>query len=595
MRTSKSGVATWALMAVAAVAGGLTVGCDKLLESSARQQDRQVETQLAESLSRREMGGKNVAAEVSKAVKAAESLANSASPIGKMRGKSELARDEVNQAMAELPEITGRSVQIEAALDEVRAAGAQVRALNRGAEVPAALEPKDAPQQASLEDLEKTRAASEAEATDADKNADAAAQAAQTLAGDAAAAKMKEAATFRAQAKAAHFKAMALAVQMQMKAAAMRKSAVMAELDKAKSAAAAAQADLDKRQQEINGLKEQRKAAQAEAETLTDKSNNTKDPEESVKLFRQAADVRTKADTLGAQIEMKTGALLPVQRALAMAQQQQQFWDNPSKDNPGALQQADARLQQFTADSQDSKDQVTASGVQAQKIVTSVINANNDKDHPNAGAKLAQLWTANEEKRTKVIALLESAIKHYGEASSAAGTYKSELSARITEIQNRNANAPELPPLRGLLGLYDKNQYELAKGETQNLLADVLADRATAQLHVANVADLLKDAGVKAEDWMAAIKPDFAKANDTYKAAAATLDPVANASANVDNLQTVKHGARLALAHAHLARWRLPSHDEDAKIALRGDIEAAKEASIDLPPQLRAAASEMAR
>jgi hypothetical protein len=382
---------------------------------------------------------------------------------------------------------------------------------------------------------------------------------------------------------------------MQVKAAGMRKSAVMAEIDKAKAAAAAAQGDLDKRQQEINGLKEQRKAAQAEAETLTDKSNNTKDPEESVKLFRQAADVRTKSDTLGAQIEMKTAALLPVQRALAMAQQQQQFWDNPSKDNPGALQQADARLQQFTADSQDIKDQVTASGVQAQKAVTSVINANGDKDHPNAGAKLQQLWAANEAQRTRVIGLLESAIKHYGEASAAAGQYKSELSARITEIQNKNANAPELAPLRGLLGLYDKNQYELAKGETQNLLADVLADRATAQLHLANVADLLKDAGVTPPEPLVSAKPDFAKVNDTYKAAAATLDPVANASANVDNLQTVKHGARLALAHAHLGRWRLPSRDEDAKIALKGDIEAAKEASIDLPPQLRDAAGELAK
>src|SRR5262249_4311121 len=160
--------------------------------------------------------------------------------------------------------------------------------------------------------------------------------------------------------KAARFKAIALAVQMQVKSAAMRKSAVMAEIDKAKAAAAAAQSDLDKRQEEINGLKEQRKAAQAQAETLTEKSNASKDPDESLKLFRQAADVRTKADTLGAQIEVKTAALLPVQRALAMAQQQQQFWDNPSKDNPGALQQADARLQQFTADSQDIKDQVTA-------------------------------------------------------------------------------------------------------------------------------------------------------------------------------------------------------------------------------------------
>jgi hypothetical protein len=592
MQISGKSMASWAL--AAAVAGGLAAGCDKIAESSARQQDRQVETQLSESLSRREMGGKNAAAETSKAVKAAENLTNSASPIGKMRGKSELARDEVNQAMAELPEITRRSVQIEQALSEVRAAGAQVRALNRGAEVPAALEPKDTPQ-ASVEELEQQRAAAEKEANDADKNADASAEAAKTLTGDAAAAKLKDAATFRGQAKAARFKAMALAVQMQVKSAATRKSAVMAEIDKAKAAAAAAQADLDKRQQEINGLKEQRKAAQAEAETLNDKSNAAKDPEESLKLFRQAADVRTKSDTLGAQIEIKSAALLPVQRALAIAQQQQQFWDNPSKDNPGALQQADERLQQFATDAKDIKDQVAAAGVQAQKIVSNVINANSDAAHPNAGAKLAQLWTANEAQRTKVITLLESAIKHYGEASAAAGQYKTELSARITEIQNKDAKAPELSPLRGLLGLYDKNQYELAKGETQNLLADVLADRATAQLHVANVADLLKEAGVTPGEPLASAKPDFAKVNDTYKAAAATLDPVANASINVQDLPTLKRGGRLALAHAHLARWRLPTHDEDAKIALRADIEAAKEASLELSPQLRDAAGELAR
>ena len=69
--------------------------------------------------SAREVGGPNSSANVTKELQAAANVAG-ASDAGKARAKSALAADEVARALAQLPEINRRSVQIAQALSEVK-------------------------------------------------------------------------------------------------------------------------------------------------------------------------------------------------------------------------------------------------------------------------------------------------------------------------------------------------------------------------------------------------------------------------------------------------------------------------------------------
>jgi hypothetical protein len=356
------------------------------------------------------------------------------------------------------------------------------------------------------------------------------------------------------------------------------RAAIKAQLDAAKTLADGYKGDLDKRQAEIAQLKGEREKFETEAEGLTEKSAAAKG-DEAMKQFRAATDARIKAGTLAAEIETKNAATMPVQRNLAMAQQRLQFWQNANKE-------LDERQQQLGTNWNETKGQIEAETQTAAKVAATVITPNGDKDHPNAGARLENLGAENDKKRGEVVKLLNDAIQHFDEAAGAADKYHNEVQARISEISQKNPNAPELAALRGLTGLYDKNPYLLEKGVAQNLKADLLADKA-AELQQA--ADAKKELATFAPDAklpprLAGASADAAynEAKEAYKAAEATLQPVAEASTNVDNLTLVKNAGRVALAHAHLGRYMLPSHEEDARVALKADVDQAQEANIDL-------------
>ena len=367
------------------------------------------------------------------------------------------------------------------------------------------------------------------------------------------------------------------------------RATIQKNIEKAKTDAQATQTDLDKRQQEINGLKEDRKKAQADADAAETKSGEVKG-EESLKLFSQSTEARIKAGTLAAQIESKSAALLPLQKLVGIAKQQQQFWDNASKEAPGATQQLEDRKTQLTAGWQETQALGQAVTDSAKKIATKVIIPGSDKEHFNAGSNLVKLIGENDKQRAEIAKLLTDSAKHAEEAAAAAKQLRTEVSAQISAA--KDPSAPDLLPVKGLLGVYDANQFALQQGIAQNALTDLYAGQVIELQHrkqvLDNLAKTLQASGLSLPAEL--VVGDVSKAVDdatrSYKSAEGILDAVATASQNSDNIQIIKDSARIGLMHAHLGRYQL-TRDDEAKTLFKQDQVMALEAHIELPPALR--------
>src|SRR5205823_1257224 len=141
--------------------------------------------------------------------------------------------------------------------------------------------------------------------------------------------------------------------------------------------------------------------------------------------------------------EPKGAALLPLQRTVAIAQQQQQLWDSANKDNPGAMQQLDERKQQIDAGWQQTLSQMQAMSESAKKLAAAVIAPGKTNDKSNAGALYTDLVAENDKQRGEVVKLLTDAAKNFGEAATAAAALHQELQTRITEVSAKSPTAPE--------------------------------------------------------------------------------------------------------------------------------------------------------
>ena len=359
--------------------------------------------------------------------------------------------------------------------------------------------------------------------------------------------------------------------------------------DKAKADADAAQAEIDKRQKEIDGLKEERKKADGDADALTEKSGAAKG-EESVKLFAEASEARTKAGTLAAQIEIKTAALSPLQHSLAIAKKQQQVWDSAAKDTPGAMQQLDDRKQQLESGWTDTQAQISALNDSAKKILVKTVAPGGDAEHPNPGAKLVKLAADNDKLRTESAKLLNDSIKHFGEAATAAKQLHTDLQGIISKA--KDASAPELKPLKALVALYDEDQYLLAQGNAQNVLGDLYAGQVVELQHRKQAMDdlgkVLQASSLQVPQELPAADPAKAieDATKAYKDAEQILEKISNETRLSGDLQVIKNAALVGLLQAHLGRYQL-THDDDAKKAFNLDRQRAVEATVELPSSLK--------
>lgn len=521
MRNSGKTTASWALKLACLGALGSAfalAGCSKM-ESAGRQGDRVVDEQLAKSETDRDAGGEKARSAAFEDVKKA-AAETTASAAGKVRAKSELAREEFARATAQLPDINHRTLLIEQALWDFRQAAEKIQATQRASAICAKMEPKE------------TLAKTEEDRVEIKKNT-----------------------------------------------------------EKAKAGMLAAQGELDKRQKEIDGLKEDRKKAESEADALTEKSSAARG-EESVKLFAQASELRTKAGTLAAQIEIKTAALLPFQKSVEIAQKQQQVWDNGAKEAPGALQQLDEHKAQIDSGWTDTQAQAQGLNDSAKKIVSQVIAPNTDAAHPNAGALLVSLVAENDKQRAEVSRLLTDSIKHSGEAASAARQLHDQVQSDISKA--KDPISPPFVPLKNLIALYDENQYLLQQGNAQNALADLYAGQVLELQHrkqsMDDLAKVLQGSGLQAPAQLPTA--DAAKATDdatkAYKDAEATLDKVSNATSLTPDLQVNKNAGLVGLLHALLGRYEL-THDAKAKEDFNLGRARAKEASLELPSTLKQA------
>lgn len=513
----------------AALAAAMVLaGCEKL-EVSTRQGDREVEKELVKADVARDEGGDKATEKVIADLKAATAVSN-AGPGGQIEARSELAREEFERALSRLPQIKQRSQQVQVALWSLDAAAGQLQGLQAVTATYAKTEPKEA-----LDQVE----ASRGEANKA--------------------------------------------------------------IEKAKADATAAQGELDKRQKEIDELKGQRTAAENEAEQLAAKSKEAKG-KESVDLFKQSTEARTKAGTLAAQIEVKTAALLPFKQALEIAQGQEKFWSNQAKEAPGVVQQLDERKAQVQSGWQDTQSQIQAINDVAKKILADTIAPKTGEGkagqpaHMNPAATVVKLSEEAKALRDESAKDLEDAIKNYDAAAQKAKTLRNEIAEKLSALQAKPGNEKYADAFKLLSALYDENNYLLGKGRAEMALANLQADaavdlrvRATTNERLAKAlqgvnlqlpADLSK--GATANDVQAAVTA----ADTTYQAAEKTLDEVAGAQRNSEDLQQVKNAGLTGLLNAHYGRYQLTG-DEKLKEPLKLDIARAKEAQAEIPPALR--------
>lgn len=515
-KQAAAGKSAWAnvikLAAWGAIGGGavfLTAGCEKM-ESTGRAGDRAVDIAVNDSI------GSNDPAKAASAVKAS---LGSASPAGKARGNSELARDEFDQAIALLPRINQEAQDAETALFDLRQAASEVLDIQQTAAGYNGHDPKE-----TLAKLDEERAN-------------------------------------------------------------MQKA-----VEQAQNNAASLKAELQKRQQEIDALKAERQKADNEAESLAEKSNNAKG-QESLDLFKQATEARTKSGTLAAQIETRTAALMPIQRQLAIAEATQKLYDNPSKDAPGAIARLDRRKAEILAEWQGNQQHAQSIADSAKKLADAVITPGGEAKNPNAGARLATAMQALEKDRSQAEKLLQSAAQHADDAYKAADSLHKELARRVSEAKPQS---PDIPALDAVIAAFNEKQYALQKGNIQTALGNLYADQYTLESHAKQtldeVAQALQATGQSVPSGMAAPSPDAAKASaeKAYAAAEQSLESVVNATGggNIAGSKDLKSNALASLLMARYGHYEL-TLDDATHARLKEDIARAKEAAITVPPSLR--------
>ena len=555
MRNNGKRTAAWALtMACWGVMGSALVsgtGCEKM-EGAERQADRTVEGHLGKSRIDRENGGDAGSAAALEDLKKAASTAGASAAV-KARASSELAQEEFDRAVAQLPAINRRTLRIEQALWNLHQAGRQIERTQQTVAAFNQLDPNAA--------------------LNFDRDA-----LLKLYPDPATAEKLCPEFIFKLDPKSSFAELLG-----------KWQGEIEAKSKKARDDSAAVQAKLDEGQNEINALKEERKKADADAESLAQKSAAAKG-EESQKLFEQVTAARIKAGEIAARMEEKTGALFPLQRDLARAQQVQLFWDNAGKDTPGAMQELAEHKQQVEAGWQKVQAQVQASGESAKTILATTIKPAKENGGANDGERLRKLVEENEAQCAAVAKLLSDSGKHFGEAAAAARKLSTDLQTKIRDT--KDTTAPELAAWKGLMALYDENQYLLQQGTAQNALGDLHAGQAIEHKHRKETLDDLAKALAGSQLQLPADLPtaDPAKASDEavseYKNAEKTLDPVAEATKASDDLPVLKGAARIGLLHAHLGRYAL-THGDDSKNAFNIDQLKATEANLELPALLK--------
>jgi len=359
---------------------------------------------------------------------------------------------------------------------------------------------------------------------------------------------------------------------------------VQGQLDKAKSDLSGLKDDLAKRQQEIADLTAQRQKLQKQAADLETQSMATKG-QQGVDLFKQSADISTKAGDLASQIDTKNAQLMPLQHQIDMATRQVQITEGDT----GALPQIDSRKTQLSAawESSQQHSQEIKAGVK--KILDEVVTPNTDKANPNAGAKLQALVSENDKMAGEIEKLLTDAVKNAEAAAKAASTYHHDLQQAITALV---PTSPQVVPLKQAMAAYDEQQYQLLKGNAQLALANFYAGRALVAADRKHTLDSLSSA-LEAGDLqlpadLPTVDPDpiHTQADKTFAAAEDTLQKVSTSNSNSEGIRPIRMGGLGSLIWARWGHLQLTA-DATEKNALQQDLDRAKENQLEIPTSLK--------
>jgi hypothetical protein len=281
------------------------------------------------------------------------------------------------------------------------------------------------------------------------------------------------------------------------------------------------QGEIAKRQDQIKQLEQQRLAAAAEADKNRQASDNEKG-NKSVETFKIAAAAQKKADDIATQIDVVAASIIPLQRDLAVAESHQaaaaQAIENLTKQIDTINNGWKGTEQQIATQAQIAANLVGAAGGAA-PAEGAPANTINDKAQL-LSQKVLEAQAAFNEADSR----LDNAIKHYGDAASAAQKLASEVN---TKRQGVDRNSPYSKAFEELMATVNPSIYKLGQAEATQLRATGLASQAISllgqQRMMQTVQPILAEAKLDMPQALGGLQVD-AELERTKTAAAATYD-----------------------------------------------------------------------
>jgi hypothetical protein len=340
------------------------------------------------------------------------------------------------------------------------------------------------------------------------------------------------------------------------------------------------QGEIAKKQDQIKQLEQQRLAAAAEADKNRQASENEKG-NKSVETFKIAAAAQKKADDIGTQIDVVAASIIPLQRDLAVAESHQaaaaQAIENLTKQIETINAGWKGTEQQIATQAQIAANLVGAAGSAAPAEGAEPANTINDKAQL-LSQKVLEAQAAFNEADSR----LDNAIKHYGDAASAAQKLASEVN---TKRQGIERNSPYYKAFDDLMATVNPSIYKLGQAEATQLRATGQASQAISllgqQRMMQTLQPILAEAKLDMPQALGGLQVD-AELERTKTAAAATYDEalklyeeVSTSAPDGSTKQSASVG-RIFANYGKVLLARATGDTEGAATALAGAKEAQK-------------------
>jgi hypothetical protein len=366
-----------------------------------------------------------------------------------------------------------------------------------------------------------------------------------------------------------------------LKAIADRRALMVQMGEAASKKAAELQGEIDKIKAQVATLTQQKDAAATEADTLSDKASKATGKEGS-DLADQATEARRKAGNAGHEVDKVAAALLPLERDLAVQQQQKKTADEAVATLDQNKAGIDAAWQSLQARGSDQKELAAKLG----------------QDLATKGQRLAALDKQAAETRAKALEYFNKSADH----SAAAAKDATALATELGKWGNNFPTSPEKKAWDQLKSTYGTNTFRLAEAEAENAAANLHNEHALLLQYRQQVASgltkVLQEAGIAMPPMLAGGAADAEQkkaaeaATAAYTSAAQKFMDVYQAGTTPKELQNTARVSRMfSLYGQYVAGDR--SKLADAKQEYAEAFAEHKDDSLirALPPELRPGAA----